>query len=438
MDTSQEVKGKEKKFAGMTVPADLTRMNFFNLYLCTFFMGCLMTFPAIIQPALLKNVIGIPPENAGSLNSALQNMSQIATLLFIGFIGYLSDKHGRRILAILGFVVCAIFYLLFGFTKDISLAMGLTDVNGQVAVAFVIRFVIGIGLILGFPQFITMVADYTLDSPWDRGKGMALNGICMGLAAMVTFGAFAQIAKKTGLSSVFYMAAIMSVLGIIVSRFGLVDRMPKEKAEKKSFKEIWQIVTKSMPLKACYFATFVSRADIVVMATLLVVWMVNSADKHGLTAMQATARGGINMIVLSLVSFVAFPIIGVLLDRWGRVPVLILSLIFAGVGFSLIATLSDPFSKVTLIYMALCGIGLSGAVVGANTLAVDGSPPGMIGTILGGLNTMQPVGILLFLQVGGLLFDKVGPGSAFLLKGLADLIVGIWIFSVRGKIKSEV
>ncbi len=238
MDTSQEVKDKEKKFAGMTVPADLTRMNFFNLYLCTFFVRCLMTFPAIIQPALLKDVIGIPPENAGSLNSALQNMSQIATLLFIGFIGYLSDKHGRRILAILGFVVCAIFYLLFGFTKDISLAMGLTDVNGQVAVAFVIRFVIGIGLILGFPQFITMVADYTLESPWDRGKGMALNGICMGLAAMVTFGAFAQIAKKTGLSSVFYMAAIMSVLGIIVSRFGLVDRMPKEKAEKKSFKEI--------------------------------------------------------------------------------------------------------------------------------------------------------------------------------------------------------
>ena len=43
------------------------------------------------------------------------------------------------------------------------------------------------------------------------------------------------------------------------------------------------------------------------------------------------------------------------------------------------------------------------SIAGANTLAADASPPGMIGGILGGLNTMQPIGVLFFLGLGGYL-----------------------------------
>ena len=431
MDKPQEVKSSVKKFGGITVPDDLTKTNFFNLYLATFLMGCLMTFPAICQAPLLR-ALGIAPENAGTLNAGLQNMSQVATLLFVGYIGYLSDKHGRRILAIIGFVVCAIFYVLFGYTKEISLSMGLTSMNAQVAIGFVIRFIIGIGLILGFPQFITMVADYTL--PQDRGKGMAFNGICMGLASLTVAVGLAAIARKTGLLSIFYMAAITGILGMIVCRFGLVDRVMK-KEEKKSFKEIWQIVSKSMDLKASYVATFVSRADVVVIATLLSAWLVNVVGKEA--SMQAIMRFGIAMGVMSIVSFIAFPVLGILLDKWGRVPVLILSLLVGGTGLCLIGSLSNPFSPLLFFYIAIVGIGMAGSVTGANTLATDGAPKGMTGVILGGLNSMQPVGILFFLQFGGFLFDKLGPWSCFVLKGVADIIVGIWIILVKGKIKTK-
>ena len=41
----------------------------------------------------------------------------------------------------------------------------------------------------------------------------------------------AQIARKTGLMSLFYIAGAIGFLGFIVSRLGLVDRMPKEKAK---------------------------------------------------------------------------------------------------------------------------------------------------------------------------------------------------------------
>jgi len=90
--------GSSKKFAGIDIPSGLTPANFFNLYLTTWIMGCLMALPAVIQPVFLKETIGIPEELAGSINSGLQNMSQIATLLLIGLVGVASDKYGRRIL----------------------------------------------------------------------------------------------------------------------------------------------------------------------------------------------------------------------------------------------------------------------------------------------------------------------------------------------------
>jgi MFS family permease len=117
--------------------------------------------------------------------------------------------------------------------------------------------------------------------------------------------------------------------------------------------------------------------------------------------------------------------------------VLILSLLTGGTGLCLIGSLSNPFSPLLFLYIAIVGIGMAGSVTGANTLATDGAPKGMTGVILGGLNSMQPVGILFFLQFGGFLFDKLGPWSCFVLKGVADIIVGIWIILVKGKIKTK-
>ncbi|MCP4716094.1 MAG: hypothetical protein GY868_13340, partial [Deltaproteobacteria bacterium] len=144
-----------KKFAGIPIPADLKGSHFFSLYLATFMVACLMAVPAVLQPAYLKEVIQIPKDQAGTINSGLQNMSQIATLLLVGVVGLLSDKVGRRILAVLGFGVCCVFYLLYGYTKEIALAMGIVSVGGQVMVAYGIRLVIGIGLMLSFPQLAT-------------------------------------------------------------------------------------------------------------------------------------------------------------------------------------------------------------------------------------------------------------------------------------------
>jgi len=101
-----------------------------------------------------------------------------------------------------------------------------------------------------------------------------------------------------------------------------------------------------------------------------------------------------------------------------------------------LASEDSDFVTGQIIYVnaGLIGIGFAGAVTGANTLASDASPKPILGSIMGGLNTMQPIGVLFFLQVGGYLFDKVGYWGPFALKGIADVICGLWILSVRKRL----
>jgi len=419
-----------KRFAGIEILPDLKWSNFFNLYLATFVMSCLMILPAVLQPAFLKEVIQIPEEQAGSINAGLQSMSYVATLLFVGLVGILSDKVGRRILAISGFVACGVFYIMFGHAQDISLALGITSVKGQIFITYIMRFLVGMSLITCYPQFIALVADYT--ETRDRGKGMALNGIMMGLGSLVVFLVLAQIARKTGLMSLFYVAGAIGFLGALISRLWLVDRMPKEKPEKLGIQEIYKIVSKSLPLKVSYFTTFIARPDTSTIATFLILWMVYAADKYGIS--QATARGGMVMGTMGLVSFIAFPVIGVLLDRWGRVPVMICGLISGGIGFCIAGMTDNPFSPVMYLCVAFMGLGIAGAVTGANTIASEVSPRPLLGSVLGGLNTMHPLGVLFFLQIGGFLFDKVGYNTPFMMKGIVNLVWGLSLFTIRKRV----
>ncbi|MCX5894536.1 MAG: hypothetical protein NTZ51_01705, partial [Proteobacteria bacterium] len=125
MGAQAEAKKGVKKFAGIEIPPDLTKGNFFFLYFNTLLMGMIMAVPAIIQPAFLTDIIKIDQAFAGSINGLLQNMSQIATLLFVAMIGVLSDKVGRKILAFAGFIVAAIFFYLMSQSNGIAAGLNI-------------------------------------------------------------------------------------------------------------------------------------------------------------------------------------------------------------------------------------------------------------------------------------------------------------------------
>lgn len=447
-----------RKFAGIEIPPDLTKGNFFFLYFNTLLIGLLMVIPAILQPAFLKDIIKVSLDFFGSINGLLQNMSQIATLLFVGYVGMLSDRVGRKILAIIGFALLAVFFYLFLFSNQIAAALNLpagfsasicaalsfapsraaefSEFGQGLFAAYVIRLIIGLGMVLVYPQFITMVADYVAEK--DRGKGMAFNGMMMGLGSLVIFGLVAPIGKNAGVAVVFYISAAIALAGVVFTAIGLKDRMPEKKVEKKGMMEILKVVNGKLPLKASYLVSLICRADIIIIATFLVSWAVKLADQYNMTSETATLRGSIPMIVMGVFSMIAMPVIGILIDKWGRVPTIILSLFLGGVGLILMGISPNPFSGLIFLAIIMAGFGMAGSIIGANTLAVDAAPKGLIGSILGGLNTMQPIGVLFFISIGGYLFDAFGPGWAFGVKGGATLVLTLWMFMVKGRIAEEI
>jgi MFS family permease len=266
---------------------------------------------------------------------------------------------------------------------------------------------------------------------------MALHAVMMSLGTLSVYGLFAQIATKVGILGLLYIGGLLGLLGILVARLGLVDRMPEEKIKKAGVMEIYRAVSKSFTLKVSYLAAFITRADLVIPSTLFIVWMVSVADRFGYTPVEATARGGIILMVGSFFRLISFSAVGIMLDRIGRIPVLIATLLAAGMGYFLIATADNPFSNVMFFYVCLLGLGKNGAIVATNTLASDAAPEPMRGSILGGLNTVGTLGIILFLQACGYLFDDFSYGSPFLVKGVVNLLFGIWVCTVKGRIVSD-
>ncbi|MEI6125412.1 MAG: MFS transporter [Pseudomonadota bacterium] len=458
MATSKDTKQAVKKFAGIAVPPELSKLNFFFLFFNTFLLGMFMSVPAVLQPAFMRDIIHINQDFSGSINSFLQNMSQIATLAFVALIGALSDKTGRKILILLGFIMLLISFYLFKISTGIaqglgiapdtaaSICAGLSFMSGRASdftpfapgllVAYVMRFLVGIGLILAYPQFITMVGDYTSDK--DRGKGMAMNGMAMGLSSILVFGVFGAIMKKGGVLAGFNAAIVVAAIGAVLTAVFMKDRMPEKAKAKQGLLDVIPLVKASKALKAAYMCSLVTRADIVVLATYLVAWGVKIAGTMGLETGAATMKATLPIIVLGVVSLFAFPVIGILIDKWGRMPTILLSLLCSGVGMLLLGLAPSPFSPLCYLAAVFSGIGMAGSIAGANTLAIDAAPITMMGAIMGGLNSMQPIGILFFLGLGGYLFDTVSPGSAFFLKGVATILLLIWLFTIKDGIIREI
>jgi len=450
---------KPKKFAGIEIPPDLTRGNFFFLYLNTMLIGLLMIIPNIIQPAFLKDVIQVSDDVFGFTNGFLQNISQAVTLAFVGIVGFLSDRTGRKILAMIGFSMLVVFYYLLGMSRDIAAALHIpagpaseicafisfapsqaaefADFAPGLLVAYALRMLVGMGMMLCYPQFITMVSDYTHQK--DRGKGMAFNGIMMGLASIIIFGAVAPLGGVIGLSGLFALTSAIALAGAVFTWLFLKERRPEGKGEeKKNVRDILKVVLKSPALRATYLCSLIGRGDVSITSLFVIVWAVQAGAQLQMTAEAATRAGSKPMIVMSLAAFLAFPLVGVMLDRWGRIQTVILTLFMGGIGLLLLGASSDPFSVLTMVAVVLIGTGFAGAIAGVSTLATDASPKHFVGSVLGGLNTMQAIGILFFQQLGGYLFDALGPGWVFGVKGAANIVLAVWLLSARKHIVAEV
>jgi hypothetical protein len=265
-----------------------------------------------------------------------------------------------------------------------------------------------------FPQFSTLAADYTM--PRDRGKAMSYNGFMLGMAGIFVFNVLAQIPKKLGIMSLFYICVVTALIGATWLKATLRDRLPEKTIKKRNFKELFRAVSKSFALKIGYVGYLVSRADTMIIGTFLMVWAVESAKQYGLTPLQATAVGGTALGVQMMVAVSCNPVS------------------LSTVGFIILGSVGNPFSKLVWLAVALIGASQASVTISSNALCADAAPKPLLGTVMGGKNTMAPIGTIIFLQLGGLLFDTVGPMGAFFMKALVNFLTFAWVLSVRKKV----
>ncbi len=266
---------------------------------------------------------------------------------------------------------------------------------------------------------------------------MAIMSTMMGVGVTLSFVSFSLIQKRIGSAKVFLLGAFFVFLTLIIAKLFIVDHMPhkskdmtaKRNSVIKNWKDVSSVIEKSQGLKVCFFSHFAASSDRIMLGIFLNIWVVRVAGDFNLTPAKATAMGGMIIGLSSVVALVSTMFWGIFVDRFGRMPVLATGLLSSGIGFSLIGTISNPFSLEVKLCGILTGLGVAAVSVSTSSLTADFAPKKILGSIFSISNAIASLGTLFFVQLGGFLFDYVGFSRPFTLVGAAELIAFIYTIS---------
>ena len=407
------------------IPGDLKALNFWSLILVGFVINLILPLFHIIQPIWLEKVIGINPSSYGKINANLQIIMEIVNIIFVGYIGILSDRFGRKALMVTGYILFGSGFFIYGYSKVIADIIGVDPL----IIVYFLRGVNALTFLFLWPQMIALIADYT--SIENRGKGMGVVNLIGIFGAVVSLVLLSKLPQFLGVMEFFYLGPILGITGFAIVTAGIVDRVSKSRnphhsLERKEWKRVLTAARESVGLRICFLSAFSARADQSLLGLFLITWAVKVAQNFGKSSASATAIAsafmGLNVVLAALSS----PLWGFLTDKWSRKSVLCLCLCLSSIAYIGLSFLFSPFSPLIYILMVFLGLGISGITIASQTLTADLSPKELVGSVLGGFNTTGAIGIMFFALIGGYLFDNIGYTIPFLLKGIADVLVVIY------------
>ncbi len=144
----------------------------------------------------------------------------------------------------------------------------------------------------------------------------------------------------------------------------------------------------------------------------------------GLTLAQAESWMGLLFALPSLAMFISQPLWGILADRHGRRPIVIISVVFTSLLRALWAFAHTPL---TLVLLGIAAGVLGAGVVVGQALVASVTPRERMGEAMGKLTTSMTVGFLIGPVVGQALAGWIGPRSTFLVQALFAIIGAVTI-----------
>ncbi len=331
--------------------------------------------------------------------------------------GRAADRWGRRILMIGGMLLISL--SAFG--------QGMANEYYQL---LIFRLFQGMGSAMFMSVSFLVVAD--LSMPEERGRVTSIfqGSIMIGLAISPAIGGL--IANKVGLNAPFFLYSIIAffiaifIWHFLPESFGKstppTEEQNEEGEEPKSVSTTRELLTdlNFILISLAAFLIFVGRAG--ARDTILPLLGV---ENLGLTA----ASLGLIFTLIQMSNLLAIPFAGLISDRMGRKPAVVLGLSVQGIGMGLVGTAwLYPWFLFGAVFMGSGkGLGETSSVV----YVTDLSPVGKYGTTYGLFLTLRDLGLMIGPVMLGWIADIAGLRFSIILNGVAMICVAIifWIFA---------
>jgi MFS family permease len=401
-----------------------------SLYLLASVCTIFMTLAIAVQPLFLRNVIGVSFENAGIINANIQVVTEVLDLGLIFYLGYLSDRFGRAPIAVIGFLIAAAGAAIAPFSMELGIGVGI----GGLAFYYLSRIIMSLGTGAVWPQLTTLAGDFTGFK--DRPRMIANTAFMMALGATLVYAVLMQMPQHAGLTSVMLLTAAVALIGAWLARDFLIDVAPKLKEGGIPWARVRRLVAREERIRLSFAAAFFSRSDMVFIGLFVMLWVIYFSDIAGVDHEEAAAHAGLLIGMVGFVVLVSIPFWAQIIARKGRVASIAMGMALSGAGLVLMGFIVNPFDWLIVLPLVLVAVGQAGCLVAPQVLVMDLTPREIRGSVFGAYNVIGGIGIIFFVQVGGWLFDAVGPHAPFVFIGMANLVLlGYALWVLRGNLK---
>ncbi len=404
----------------------VTGLNAYTYLYVSFIVMPIVSFLSFTQPYVLNEIVGIPLEQQGRVTGFLVTMQEIVALCLIGYISGLSDRFGRRPIYAVGAFIAGIGFGLYGFA---------TSEQGL----YLYRFIYAIGVTAVGAMIAVTAADYPAEN--SRGKLSGATGLLNGLGvvlAMLFGSTIPAILKARGFNAAEagqYMLLVVTAICVttaIVMQLGLKGGTPTGKRAKIGLIKTLLIGLREARLNPrliiCYAGSGVGRADLTLVVTFVSLWLQLLGRENGMSGSEALKSAGLMLAIIHISSLCAAPLIGIAIDRFHRLTCVMVALLIAGVGYTLLGMQTDPFTPLGYFACALVGIGQMSVILTITALLGQETPIDVRGSVIGFAGLCGAAGILLTSFAGGYLFDHWMISGPIILTGGANLVIAVAAF----------
>lgn len=409
---------------------EISRANAVTLLFSSFSIIGLLTFMNVAQPMVLQEILHVPQDKQGALTGNLGALQEGIYMCLVGFLGALSDRHGRRIIYVVGVLTLAVGFVIIPTAGSIS-----------ELVAF--RVVYAVGMSAAAVMLHTCIAEYTQNT--SRGRWMGMISLINGMGVLVMSFGLAKLPAWYGTLgfgpaesvrySLWSMGAYFVGLAIVL-RLGLKGR---SSLESRAAESVLRLLRRGLAaartnrrITLSYAMAFAARGDLAVLTAFFFLWLVQAGNDLGMSPSISTARAGMFFGIAQGIALLWGVLMGFVLDRLNRMTVMCVAFALAAAGYLALSQVSDPFGGNMMIPACiLVGIGEASAMVAGGVLIGQEAPAKIRGAVMGTFSLMGAGGMLFIVFVGGYAFDYLGRTSPFLLMALINFSVFLAALSVR-------